>query len=483
MAQDTDNITIAIMGDSPDIHTGFAVPVKEALKACCAEGWNIHVLAFMDPDRRDLKERNNPVVGEIEGHPYTKYHSFMFDDLWHQNWDKFLRFIKPDVVFIVTDPGNLYKYLYGMKHSKIKRKMPDGRWFTPPVVSYTPVENTPIPYHHRDAWELVQWLGGVPIVYCDTAAKMIRDQFPNIMPKVARHGSDHADFKKYSDEDRRMLRRMVGLDGRFVVGCVAVNKRTKGLDKIIYTARELKDMGKADNILFYLHTNPTESTMFGYPLDEMIEYYDVADMVIFKQIVEGSWYWMGSDRDNDTLEQVRILGDQIPEDPEVRGFLWMHYDFIAKLNCFDAYIDLSQVEGWSLPNTEAMACGVPVIGVKDHGVRDEIFAGARLEIEPLPRRLWNTTQSSARLVDCDPREAALKILELKDDEALQARLSNAGLECARRYSWKDYQKIVIDTIKETVRLDREMMRKPVDLPETDLSLNLDSFPESEGVRV
>jgi glycosyltransferase involved in cell wall biosynthesis len=74
-------------------------------------------------------------------------------------------------------------------------------------------------------------------------------------------------------------------------------------------------------------------------------------------------------------------------------------------------------EGFGLPCLEAMACGTPVIAAA-RGALPETVGDAGLLVDPSV-----------------PGALADALLSLATDETLRARLRNAGLEHARRYSW------------------------------------------------
>ncbi len=201
-------------------------------------------------------------------------------------------------------------------------------------------------------------------------------------------------------------------------------------------------MGADEGIKFYCHANPREATMMGYQLDDIARYnWDqkhpdgVADMFLWKQVRHSNNYWLGVSRDNGSLESLKELAGKVPDTPEKRGFLFANLDFISILNTFDLYVDLSQNEGWGLPLGEALASGVPTLAVNDYDVRQEIYDGGVEWIEPLPRHMWSTLHTGARLVTVDPMKVAKQINELRRDSLRRNYLSERGQEVAAKYKW------------------------------------------------
>ncbi|HET9028843.1 MAG TPA: glycosyltransferase family 1 protein [Candidatus Aquilonibacter sp.] len=75
-------------------------------------------------------------------------------------------------------------------------------------------------------------------------------------------------------------------------------------------------------------------------------------------------------------------------------------------------------ETFGMPLIEAMACGTPVVA-SDASCLPEIGADAALYAQP-----------------DDPREWAAALRQVADDESLRRRLSVAGIERARRFTWE-----------------------------------------------
>lgn len=433
---------MAALSDSPKKQTGFGTVVAELYKGFHDAGAILTAYGFLDHEPDDKKTL-----------PYNFRPTPFLDDLAHQTYGFFLRQIKPDVIFMLTDPGNIMMYLYGMVNNGQATYARDGKDFIPPVVAYTPIEGRPSPQSHGDALSLVQYLNGHVVVYCQSAKRAIQEQFPNIQPSIVNHGLNHFSAQKYCDEDRKLLRKLVGLDDKFVVGSVGVNKRTKGFPTLIYTAAYLRSIHQDKDLVFYCHTNPYEETMWGYKLIEMAEYYKVRDMFIFKPDIRER-YWDGVERDNGTLEQARELVGLTPDTAERRGFVFGHYDFISRMNCMDLYVDASQIEGWGLPVGEAMACGVPCISVHDKHVRDEVYGDGAYMIDPLSPRLWDTWHTGMRLVTIDPIALADAIIYMRDNPDIRDEYSKRGMEVASRYRWDDARMTMNEIVRMTVERDR-----------------------------
>jgi glycosyltransferase involved in cell wall biosynthesis len=446
------NIKVAVITDSPKLHTGFAAVAKEICFGFHLRGMDVHVYGLHD-HKEDFGE-------EL---PYVFYPVPHLDALGHNTYSYFLRRVKPDIIWMLTDPGNAAFYLHGMINQEKSIQKRDGRDYYPPVVLYTPIEGKPCARSHGEAFDMLEQLNGTLVTYCETARQTVLEQFPHLKDvRVVNHGLDHAEFQRYSDGDRKMLRRMVGLEDKFVIGSVGVNKRTKGHPALIYTAKILKDKNKHEDILFYCHCNPQNDTMGGYKLRDLAKYYGVEDMFLWKPEIKRGSYWLGVKRDADTLKQVRKIKNNVPDTPEGRGLIFATYDFISIMNCCDLYLDTSQIEGWGLPLGEAMACGIPAISVHDNSVRDEVYQDGPYFIDPVPESLWDTWQTGALLVKVDPYDVADAILKMKDNPDLMVKYSKKGIKCASQYKWADAMESMSQILIDTYERDQNDIERAVD---------------------
>jgi glycosyltransferase involved in cell wall biosynthesis len=431
--QDRENKpVIACIGDSPKITTGFGNVTKEIYFGFHQAGFIVHAFGFLDSE---LDEKN-----EL---PYTFWPCTPFDELGHSTISLFINKVKPDILFILCDPGNLAVFIDIIIETQ---KMFELKF---PVVAYQPIENLPISETFGEAFKKVQDTGGKVVAYSPEMAKLINIQYPEIKPEFVYHGADHAPFKKYDAPYRKHLRNISGLDNYFIVGSVGTNKRTKGFDTLIYTARVLKDMGKDQGIKFYLHTAPTNPVMYGYNLDDLRRKYNVEDMILFKPEV---------DREpGGNVRGISRLGGTFwhlyrPETSEERKRIFSMFSFIDRLNTLDLYVDASQVEGWGLPPFEAMACGVPTISVHDYTIRSEIFNSGAYMLEPEPPRLWTTWHTGAKLVLVDPEQIAKSILLFKDNQDLRELYSQRGQDLTSKFSWGESRKKMTGIIKDVLNV-------------------------------
>lgn len=425
-----DKIKLATITDSPKLTTGFANVARMLLQGFHNHGFEVYSFGTMDmePD----------IVGQL---PYTFWPANPFDEMGHRTVALFLVNVQPDIIFILFDPGNADTFI-----SIVLALQSSGNIKKCPIVLYTPIEGVPIPGSTASVFSKVIENDGRVVLYSPKMIDLVNAQFPALTPYIdwAYHGLDHAPFRKYSDDYRDYLRSLVKWTDYFVVGSVGVNKRTKGLDTLIYTARCLRDTGNDEGIKFYVHTS-MQPTMWGYNLKDIAVNFGVADMFIFKPDDEPEPG--GNIRGVDTItRELHIPSDD--SDEQITKTL-RSMGFIDRLNMLDCYLDLSEVEGWGLPTHEAMRCGVPTISVKDMSIREEVYDGGVMWIEHEPFRTWRTWHTGAKLVLVDPAKAAQAITELKNSK-VKDFWSRIAMENAGKYDWKESQDKFIKILNEVV---------------------------------
>jgi len=422
---------LAVICDSPPPrhYTGFGVVAGEIVPAFIKAGFDVYYYAILD----DIPAS----PGEFD---FTFWNMQTNDAQGEKGLVRFLNYVKPDAIWSLYDPGNLFKYLIFREYGLQARKAGGEAY---PMVVYFPVEGRPQPEVTGYLLEYMQKNNSKAITYCEAGAKAVKDQF-GIDVDWVHHGLDHADFKPYEPEERFMLRRLVGLEDKFVVGSFGINKRVKQFDLLILAARHLVDMGEDEDIIFYLHTEPGEPILQGYPLEHMASYYGVEHMFIWKPDTYGQrgGKYTGAEYDNQTLVEAARFTQ--PSISEARGFMFGHFDIISRYNILDLYVDCSSVEGWNLPLGEALRCGVPGISVKDGLAREDIYAGGVYFIEP---KHFSTWHHGARLEIVDPLDIAKAILMFKYDPGL---MSHSGLEVANRYTWEPCREKMVAAVKEVL---------------------------------
>lgn len=449
---DPRKIRIACISDSPKLTTGFAVVAKMLYQSFMDYGFDISVLGLLDI----AQDTENELP-----YPFTPVSPMNLMGHSHLNgqlmYALFLKRHRPDLIFILTSPGNAKEFVNGIFDGRVTDFTKNGKTFTPPILLYTPIEGKPQHSSHGETFAKVQALGGRVVLYCESARKQMQEEFPEIDYSVVNHGSDHVPWQRYSEEDRLLLKKMVGLEGKFVVGAVGTNKRTKNWPCLIYAAKHLRDMKMDKDILFYCHTDEKHSYMEGVDLGDLASAYGVRDMFLFKpdDMIYRNHPYLGTEYHSNTLQQVKDTQDKMPTNKIERAYLFGHYDLVSRYNIMDMYVDVSQVEGWGLPPMEAMMCGIPTASVWDNAVRGEIHHQGCYMMEPLPSELWETWHTGSKLLSIPPQTVADTILAYKAGSEIRETLSRRGQIEMGKYKWAEEGLKMAKIAHEIVERDNE----------------------------
>lgn len=439
---------IGVISDHLSTTTGFKVATKPFVEGFLEQGWDVHYLGVVGQDMPWDDDRIT--MTPTDGTPLVK-------DGVLREW--IIR-TAPDIIFAVRDPGTVVDWSVGPQSiSGVLAAIKDGhinmRQYK--VVYYMPIEGIPLSRTFRLAFELPIWSGGKVVFYTETAMNVSREQFPWIGGhcEFVHHGLDHFPENNYSPEDRLLLKEMAGMSERLVVMTIGTNKRTKGLAETIYTASAYKQMYGSKDVIFYIHTEPEDPIIGGHDLIHLRHQYNVEDIVVFKptsnlsarkNVLAG----VETEGERSLIEGLRKLKDVgfTPEEPEEALSNLRQYKFTDLFAMSDLYLDLSQLEGWGLPVGEAMQWGLPVMGISDRAVRDEVYGNSRIVIQSEDMELWDTFGSGARLAKGRPSTVATMIHSVVEDKTQLDQATIAGKQCASRYKWGPSVEKMVDIIKE-----------------------------------
>lgn len=268
-------------------------------------------------------------------------------------------------------------------------------------LAYFPVDGAPMPL----AWK--RWISAADgtAVFCEWTSRLVEREAGR-WPVVIPHGVDTSVFKPL---DKEQARARVGVDGRFVVGCVAANQQRKNLPALIKAfaafARDKQD------VVLYLHTR-----IDGYwDIQELVQRFGVEDKT----------------RATLNLDPQRGVSD----------------DVLATLyNSFDVFVLPTMAEGFGLPILESQSCGVPVL-VTDCSACSELAPDAfcRLAVKDTLIMARNFEQAIV-----DDAQITEKLERLYCDRGLLQELSQSARRFALGFEWSDVRRRFIDWVQGAV---------------------------------
>ena len=416
--------------DNPNLVTSFAIASKPFLENVIESGkYSVSVLASLSSGGdNDYKRKGVSVWSSSVG----------IDDDGKSLLKNVILSEQPDILFMSKDFSSFFNRIFSdqMGIEGIFEFLDQVGIKKPKIIAHGPIENYPVPESAMLAMNWIKEQGGISITYSEGSSKAVKvcsDEMLN--PEFCHLGVDKF-FKPYSQEDKSVLKRITGLEGKTVVGYVSVNRSRKSIPELLRLAAMVKEI--RDDIVFYIHTNPDRPVFQGSNLRYLKRFYG-ADNVIFKPVDHfdnNKNPWEGNDTFGGNIVEAFKSTGYIPELAEEKMGILGSLSMVDIYNLFDVYLDLSQMEGWGLPLAEAMACSLPVIGVQDHGVRDEIFP-TRLPLPVLPRSSWFTFPTGALLVHFDIEDVFRQFMAYIDDvELLQKNAKDNLLWAEKHFSWE-----------------------------------------------
>ncbi|HYE21839.1 MAG TPA: glycosyltransferase family 4 protein, partial [Tepidisphaeraceae bacterium] len=343
---------ILLVTHSPTLTTGYGRVAAELIRGFCAAG-------------HEVVAQGQGYGGEGHGLPCRVV-----------PWDEgntvaaALAEHRPDVLLTVGDPW-MFEGLDRLPRAA------GVRW-----VAYFPVDGGPVP----EGWKA--WLRAVdvPVTFCEWTADLVRRE-AGVEARVITHGVDVGTFRP---TDKAVAKRRVGVEGKFVVGCVAANQQRKNLPALVRAFAEFA-RGKED-VALYLHTR-----------------------------IDGYW---------DVEALVRRFGVE----PKTRATLNLDPQrgvddatLATVYNSFDVFALPTMAEGFGLPILEAQACGVPALAT-------DCSACTELLPDPVQRIRVKDTLIMARNFEqaiADEGDLAGKLERLYGDRGLLAEVGRRSLAFAR----------------------------------------------------
>jgi glycosyltransferase involved in cell wall biosynthesis len=385
---------VLIVGDSPHLKTGFGRVNMIAAKEMQRVGWEVFSLGGLSETVPD--DTQGITTFPIKKGPDLLGVGQIYDTVMD---------VKPDVVYMTADIGSVVHMTMGT---------PDM-----PAFCYIPIEGEPIT---NKLWKAVaanmHWLS-----VSKYGADLVKRQL-NRDVDWAWHGVDHDVFKVTGNRDQ--TRAKFGWTDKFVIIDVATNVQRKQLPRLMEAVSILKHQYHygPDRLQLYLHTVPYQNHhLEGWNLFDIVELYGIRDMVMFHP-------------------NMAKLNDFVPEhtgDPNYPGL-------VEIMNAADLSVNVSQVEGASLTNIEAMACGLPVMTtVYAAGMEMVGKAGQGIYVND-----WTVHKSGTVYANVSPQRTAEEIRSLIRKPKRLAEMAEASLERAKLFTWDAFRSKLIPGIEKAV---------------------------------
>lgn len=395
---------IIFVGDAA-CSTGFALCTHQVCDRLHAAGHDLTVLGInYYGDRHDYPYTIYPCVNPLD-------RSTMF--CGEQRLPKLIARLRPDIVIILQDPWNIRGYMI-----EIEEQLGDTINAPRPIM----IGWLAVDAKNQLSGKQLNQLDHV-VTWTQFGINELRAGGYNGNHSIIGLGVDCLTYyphgtralvsEDYRDKayERRSARRSVLSDGTpvlpegipldsFIVGMVGRNQSRKRIDLALEYFAEWIKSRSLDNVYLYLHVGPTGET--GCDIQALCRYYGIK-VIVSSPLVSAAV----------TTGDMRLI-----------------------YNCFDVLWSTSQAEGWHLPAIEAMACGVPCL-LPDQGAPAEWAKDVAMLVPCTSIALCAPINRAPYTIGgiADKAQTIEALDKLYRHEDVRAKLSQLGLDLARKLSW------------------------------------------------
>jgi hypothetical protein len=179
--------------------------------------------------------------------------------------------------------------------------------------------------------------------------------------------------------NKTLVKKEFGFEDKIVIGMVGRNQKRKLFPDLFKSfSAFLNKTGRTDTVL-YIHTKHPDR---GWEIDEEILKYDIANKVYLTYVCENCRLVKPS-----IYKGVRGYCERCGHaDSSVTAnsdFGIPNSDMAKVYNSMDLYVQWHTNEGYGIPVMEALACGVPIVGVDYSAVSEILDYGGGKKIKPI----------------------------------------------------------------------------------------------------
>lgn len=352
-------------GEFSQLSTGYAVYMRGLLNFLHKNGYEIIELACAciegDPRLGNVPWTVIPnIPHESNKAERDKYNSFFSAEFGAWQFEELLLKYKPDIVLDIRDNW----------HYEYQLRSPLRDYYASvimPAIDAEPQNKCWLNFHSKaDAvLSYTQW--GIDIMNNSGFKINTMGATPPIAPN------------EFIPLNKALVKKEFGFEDKIVIGMVGRNQKRKLFPDLFKSfSAFLNKTGRTDTIL-YIHTKHPDR---GWEIDEEILKYDIANKVYLTYV----------------CENCRLIKPSIYKG--VRGYcercgyadssVTANSDFgipnsdMAKVyNSMDLYVQWHTNEGYGIPVMEALACGVPIVGVDYSAVSEILDYGGGKKIKPI----------------------------------------------------------------------------------------------------
>ena len=240
--------------------------------------------------------------------------------------------------------------------------------------------------------------------YSDWAGGILNDQSGGKIKYLgSAPPSAHPAYRPVEDKDAH--KRSLGIDPDYkIIGTVMRNQRRKLYPDLFEAFKKFLDASEDKKYILYCHTSYPD---LGWDIPELIHQHELSAHVMFTYICRETGRPFPS-LFKGAVAQSPFTGKYGATLSSVK--LGVKYSELSDIiNLFDLYVQYANCEGFGLPQVEAAACGVPVMGT-DYSAMESVLR--KLEgIPTTPKALYKELETGCLRAVPDNQLAAEQFAE------------------------------------------------------------------------
>jgi len=374
-----DKKRILFIGEASYLATGFSTYWNEVIKRLHAT--NKFILAEQGSYGQDGDPRNNQVPWKfypVKPHPHDKEATRIYDEnLMHGSrtfqfgewrFDSVCLDFKPDITLAIRDFW-MDEFVFRSSFRKY------FKFYWMPTIDGIPQKPMWL-----DSYKLCD---GV-LTYSEWGMNVLKKdgRFGTNLLAVASPGADLEIFKPV--DDKREHKSKLGIDpNSLIIGTVMRNQERKlyydlieAFAQWLYKSKSKGHLELANRTFLYLHTSYPDQ---GWDIGAAVKEFNIGNKVIMTYLCKECRTAFPSMFSGDVTHCRKCNKFcAIPPNASLHCPRNVLADII---NTFDLYVQYSISEGWAMPLTEAMACGVPTMAVRYSAMEDHLQCPTSIPIE------------------------------------------------------------------------------------------------------
>ena len=246
------------------------------------------------------------------------------------------------------------------------------------------------------------------LTYSDWAGQILCEQSGNKINYLgSAPPSAHPAYKPVKDKDAH--KKEFGIDPEYkIIGTVMRNQRRKLYPDLFEAFKKFLDQSKDNNYFLYCHTSYPD---LGWDLPELIQQHELSSHVLFTYLCRDTGRPFAS-LFKGAITVSPYTGKYGATMTSVKN--GVSYEQLSQIiNTFDLYVQYANSEGFGLPQVEAAACGIPVMGT-DYSAMESVLR--KLEGIPVkPKAIYKELETGCFRAVPDNELAAHKMKEFFDN--------------------------------------------------------------------